>query len=71
MICLIALIVFGIMAIFSASHRPLFKEALGCVGRRLTFRPCESQLDERLKSKITCSLLKRNQHVARFVYKRF
>jgi len=71
MICVIALIVFGILAIFSASHRPLFKEALDCVGRRLTFRPCESRLDERLKSKITGVLLKRNKHAARFVYKRF
>ena len=71
MICLIALIVFGILAIFSASHRPLFKEALDCVGRRLTFRPCESRLDERLKSKITGALLKRNKYAAKFVYKRF
>ncbi|MBU3941117.1 MAG: DsbA family protein [Nanoarchaeota archaeon] len=71
MICLIALIVLAVLSIFSASHRPLFKEALDCVGRRLTFRPCESKLDERLKSKITGALLKKNKHVAKFVYKRF
>jgi len=71
MICLIALIVLAVLSIFSASHRPLFKEALDCVGRRLTFRPCESKLDERLKSKITGALLKKNKHAAKFVYKRF
>ncbi len=71
MICIIALIVFGILALFSAKHRPLFKEALSCVGRRLTFRPCQSNLDERIKSKITGSLLKKNEKLARFTYKRF
>ena len=71
MICVIALIVFAVLSVFSASHRPLFKEALDCVARRLTFRPCESKLDERLKSKITGALLKKNKHAAKFVYKRF
>ena len=33
MICLIALIIFGVLAIFSASYRPLAKEAFDCVLR--------------------------------------
>jgi len=71
MICIIALIVFAVMAIFSARFRPLFKEALDCVGRRVTFRPCVSGLDERLKSQITGKLMKKSPRTARFVYKRF
>lgn len=59
------------MAIFSGKFRPLFKEALDCVGRRITFRPCVSGLDERLKSQITGKLMKKHPGTARFVYKRF
>jgi hypothetical protein len=36
MICLIALVVFGIMSIFSVGFRPLAKESFNCVFRRLT-----------------------------------
>jgi len=71
MICLIALIVFGILAIFSASYRPLAKEAFDCVLRRITLRKCETGLDRRLKAEITGKLMKRNEAIARFTYRNF
>lgn len=71
MICIIALIVFGVMAIFSAKYRPVAKEALDCVLRRVTFRKCESRLDVRLKGQITGKLMKSHPKVAKFIYKRF
>ena len=49
MACLIALIIFGIMGIFSASHRALAKEAFICVFKRVTFRPCDTGFKEKIK----------------------
>ncbi len=71
MICLIALIVFGIMGIFSVGYRKLAKEALDCVFRRITFRKCTSNLDERLKSQIVGRLMVKRPKLAEKVYKNF
>jgi len=71
MICIIALVVFGILGIFSATHRRIALEALDCVLRRVSFRKCESALDVRLKSAITGKLLTRSPAVAGFIYRHF
>ncbi len=71
MICLITLPVLAIMALFSATHRQLFFEALDCVFRKTTLRKCQSGLDERLKTKISGALISRNQRIGNFVLKRF
>ncbi len=71
MICIIALIVFGILGIFSATHRQLVKEAFDCVFRRITFRKCESGLDIRLKSRITGRLMKRSPILASKMHRHF
>ena len=70
MICLIALVVFGILGIFSASYRKLAGEAFDCVFRRLTLRKCETGFDTKLKSQIM-GRLANHQRAARFVYKNF
>ena len=71
MICLIALVVFGILAIFSATHRPLFKEALECVFLRVRFKPCKSNLDQRIKSSLTGRIMTKSPKLAGFAYKYF
>ena len=71
MICLLALVVFGILGIFSAYHRKLALEAFDCVFRRITLRKCESGLDQRLKSQITGKLLTKSPVLARFTFKNF
>jgi len=71
MICLIALIVFGVMGIFSATHRKLAAEAFDCVFRRITLRKCESGLDKRLKSTITGRLMRKNPVIAGKLYRHF
>ena len=71
MICIIALVVFGILGIFSVRYRTIAKEAFDCVFRRMTFRPCTSGLDTRLKSQITGRLMKRSPRIAGQVYKHF
>jgi len=65
-ICIIALIVFSVLGIFSMRWRKLAKEAFDCV-----FRPCVTKLDQRIKSKLTAKLMKRTPALARFTYKNF
>src|SRR3990167_5657795 len=71
MICILALIVFGILGIFSVKYRIIAKEAFDCVFRRITFRKCTSGLDIRLKAQITGNLMKKAPNIATKVYKNF
>lgn len=71
MICFIALIVFGILGIFSSTYRALAIEAFDCVFRRVTFRKCTTGLDTKLKTRISTGLLKRNKTVGGFVFRHF
>lgn len=69
--CLIALIIFGILGIFSASHRALAKEAFDCIFRRVTFRPCNSNFKEKIKGKILSKVINRSTFLARMVNKHY
>ncbi len=70
MICIIALVVFGILGIFSAKYRTYAKEAFSCVFQRITLRPCTTGFDQKMKMKITGKLMKAPK-LANFVYKHF
>lgn len=71
MICIISLIIFSILGIFSATHRALAKEALDCVFRRITFRPCNTGFKEKIKSRIIGRLLNKSVFLARITNKHF
>ncbi|NTV22989.1 MAG: DsbA family protein [Nanoarchaeota archaeon] len=71
MICIIALIIFSIMSIFSVRYRALAKEAFDCVFRRMTFRPCTSGLDRRLKTSILGKVSRKHLGMAKFVARHF
>jgi len=71
MICLIAFVVFGILGIFSATHRKIAFEAFECVFLKIQLKPCTSALDKRLKSQITGKLLKKNPKLAKFTFNHF
>jgi len=71
MACLIALIIFGIMGIFSASHRALAREAFDCVFRRVTFRPCNTGFKEKIKGKILSKLINRSVFLTKIVNKHY
>ncbi len=71
MICLIALIVFGILGIFSAKYRIIAKDAFDCVFKRLTLRKCDTGLDQRLKSQITGNLMRRHYGIGSWVFRNF
>jgi len=71
MICLLALIVLGIISIFSASHRPLAMEAFDCVFRRLTLRKCTTGFDKKMRMKISGKFINTHPKISRFLYKYF
>ncbi|MCX6817466.1 MAG: DsbA family protein [Candidatus Aenigmarchaeota archaeon] len=71
MICIIALVVFSVLGIFSAKYRTIAKEAFDCVFKRLTLRKCTTGLDKRLKSQITGKVMRRYPRVGAAVYKHF
>jgi hypothetical protein len=71
MICIIALVVFGILGIFSLRYRLLAVEAFGCVLRRIVLRPCQTGLDERARAWITGKIMKFCPFCAGFFYRRF
>jgi hypothetical protein len=71
MICLVALVVFSILGIFSVRYRKLAANAVDCVFRRITFRPCQSGMDQQLRSKLIATISKKNVNLAKFVVKRF
>lgn len=71
MICIIALIVCGILGIFSLKYRIIAKEAFDCVFKRLTFRKCTTGLDKRLKAQITGKLMSRSPKLGESLYQNF
>jgi len=71
MFCIVAAIVLSILGIFSASNRQLAKEALDCVFHRITFRPCTTGFDEKMKARILGKVITRSEKGARFLNKNF
>ena len=70
-LCIVALVVFAVMAIFSAKYRPLALEAFECVARRMTLRPCETGLDQRIKAKILSKILAKSPKTAQLINRHF
>lgn len=71
MFCILSLVVLSILGIFSASNRALAKEAFSCVGRRVTFRPCDTGFDEKIKAKILGKTINYSEKLTRFFNKYF
>jgi len=69
-ICIVALVVFSILGVFSASYRKIAKEAFSCIMNMLVFKPCTTKFDEKIKSRLTIKLMK-VPSLARFFYKNF
>ncbi|MFH0868934.1 MAG: hypothetical protein V1839_01775 [archaeon] len=69
-VCIIALVAFAVLGIFSARYRKLAKEAADCTFRKLTLRPCDTGLDIRLKAHVTSKLIN-HPRTARLVHKNF
>jgi len=63
--------VLGILGIFSARYRKIAREAFSCVKRMMTFRPCETGFDDKVRSHVTAKLMKRNERIAGVFYRNF
>lgn len=70
-LCLVFLVIFAILGLFSAKYRKLAKEAFACVGKSLIFKPCASGLDQRFKTKVTSKIMTRSKIIAKIFYKYF
>jgi hypothetical protein len=71
MFCIVAFVVLSILGIFSATQRSLAKEAMDCVFRRITLRPCNTGFDEKMKASILGSVIMRSEKTAGFLNKNF
>jgi hypothetical protein len=69
--CIIGLVVFAFLGLFSAKYRTYFREAVHCISRQVTLRPCDTKFDEKMKSKISAKLTRVSPGIARFTYRRF
>ena len=69
--CLIALLVFLMLSIFSAKYRPLARRALRCVARKAMLRPCDTGLDEEIKAGTVAGILKVSPRAAGLVFRHF
>jgi len=69
--CIIALVVFAFLSIFSVKYRVFAKEAFDCVFRRVTFRPCQTGFDLKVKTAVASWFLRKNEKIGGFVFRRF
>ncbi len=65
MLCLVALIIFSILGIFSLTHRQLAKEAFDCVFKNITLRPCDTSFDEKIKGQVLGKLINKSPRLAK------
>jgi hypothetical protein len=67
MICILALLVFSVLGIFSASHRELAFEAFECVTSRVKREPCETGLDDRIEASLVGKTLDYSPRLAKIL----
>ncbi|MFH1443040.1 MAG: thioredoxin domain-containing protein [Candidatus Micrarchaeota archaeon] len=70
-LCIIGLVVFGVLGIFSAKYRSLAKEAFECVFRMAQLKPCQGGLDDRLRRGILSRTFKISPILTKYVNKYF
>ncbi|MCX6776767.1 MAG: thioredoxin family protein [Candidatus Micrarchaeota archaeon] len=70
-LCVVAMVIFGVLGIFSAKYRELAKEAFSCVFKTIQLKPCDTKLDQRIKSKLIAKLMKYSPWLAKLTYKNF
>jgi len=70
-LCLVALVVFSVMSIWSAKYRRLAKEAFKCVRKTLMLSPCDMAFEQKVKAKVTAKLLNISPTLARGFYQNF
>lgn len=67
MLCIASFFVFALLGIFSATHRKLAGKAWYCLGKKLTFRPCDINFNEELKGKLLGKMIFTHPRLAKFL----
>ena len=70
-LCLIGLVIFPILGLFSARYRDLAKESFKCFFRMVTLKPCNSSLEQKLKAGVTSKLMDKHPKTAKFIFGNF
>ena len=71
MFCVVSFVILSILSVFSAENRSLAREALDCVLRRVTLRPCNTGFDEKMKAKILGFVITKTETGARILNRFF
>lgn len=71
LICIVALVAFAIMGIFSAKYRAYAKEAFHCFVNTVTLRKCDTKLDEKIKAEIVSKILPFSTTAAKAIHAHF
>ncbi len=71
LLCLIALLVFSVLSLFSAKYKKLAKEAWKCAFNAVTLRPCDASAANALRVEVVSALAPKSKTAARFVNKHF
>lgn len=66
MVCVAAFIVLALISVFSAKYRKLTKEAWGCVAKKITFRPCDSNFKDDVKNSILARVVIKRPKMVKF-----
>lgn len=71
MICVVSLIVFSVLGIFSAKYRKLAKQAFECVTNKGTGNPCDVNFDRKIRNKVITKALNIDTRLASFIQSYF
>lgn len=69
--CIVGLVIFGILGIFSAKYRGFAKEAFRCVFQTMTLRKCTTGFDEKMRIRISAKLAEKNNFLGKIVFTHF
>jgi hypothetical protein len=70
-LCLVAMIIFGILGVFSAKYRTLAKESFGCFFNTIQLKPCDTNFEQKIKSTVIAKVMKLSPRLAKITYKNF
>lgn len=71
MLCIFYVLIFGILGLFSASHRELFFESLDCVKNSFKRQPCETDVEQKIKASVTHRMFQRSPWIAKQINNHF
>jgi len=69
-LCILGIGVFAVLGLFSAKYRWYFRQSVQCLKSTVMLRPCEMELDKKIRAK-AASKLSGRPFLAKLVYRHF